>query len=105
MSAENRLNAFLQADAAPEHDVAFLARLEERMARIRLLMRLRRNAVIAVAISAVVFGLIKTSGLSLVGAAAQFTTEMAATPGLAVAALIVAAAVLLPRILPGNLIR
>ncbi|PIW30176.1 MAG: hypothetical protein COW29_04615 [Rhodobacterales bacterium CG15_BIG_FIL_POST_REV_8_21_14_020_59_13] len=102
MSAENKLNAFLQADAAPDRDPVFMAALEERMARIRLHARLRRHAVLAIAASAVVFGLIKASGLSMVGAVAQFAADLAATPGLALAGLIVAGAMLLPRILPGN---
>ncbi|MBI1236811.1 MAG: hypothetical protein GC188_09035 [Alphaproteobacteria bacterium] len=100
MSAENKLNAFLQADAAPQRDPVFMAALEERMARIRLHARLRRHAFLAIAASAVFFGLIKASGHTLIGAAAQFAAEMATTPGLSIAGLIVAGAVLLPRILP-----
>jgi len=105
MSAENKLNAFLQADAAPARDPAFMADLEGRMARIRFAAQLRRNGIIAIAATAILFGLVKASGLSLVGAAAQFASDMAGTPGLALAALIVAAAVLLPRVIGGNLIR
>ena len=100
MRAENKLNAFLQADAAPARDPAFMADLEGRMARIRFAAQLRRNGIIAIAATAILFGLVKASGLSLVGAAAQFAADMAGTPGLALAALIVAVAVWLPRILP-----
>jgi len=105
MSAENKLNAFLQADKAPARDPAFVARLEERMARIRFGARLRWHAVIAIAVSAILYGLLKASGLNAVNSAAQFATDMAGTPGLALAAIIVTAAVFLPRILPTNLIR
>lgn len=102
MSAENKLNAFLQADRVAERDLVFLARLEERMARIRLRARLLHLAITALAVSAIVYGLMKASGFDLLGAASRFVINLAATPGLAVAALIVAAAVLLPRILPGS---
>lgn len=105
MSAEDRLNAFLQADHVAERDLVFLARLEERMARTRLHARLRHLGIIAIAVSAIVFGLMKASGFDLISSASRFAVDLAATPGLALAALIVAAAVLLPRILPGNLIR
>lgn len=105
MTANDKLTAFLAADQAPAFDPAFMAELEERMARRRLLDQLRRTAIGAIAIAAIGYGLYAASGLSVLAEAFQFVGEIARTPALMLAAVTVAAGVWLPRFLPRQLLR
>jgi hypothetical protein len=102
MSANDKLMAFLAADAAPARDFAFMAGVEERMARIRLFRQARRVSALSLAIAFILFGLVSAAGLTPVEAATGLLTDLAATPGLALAAGIVALALWLPRLLPSR---
>ncbi|MEE2524747.1 hypothetical protein V0U79_00080 [Hyphobacterium sp. HN65] len=105
MSPNEKLTSFLMADQAPAFDPGFIAGLEERMARDRLLSRLWQLAVLAIAIGAVCFGLAMASGPQVLATAFSGMDGVIETPGLLLAAIIVAAGVYLPRILPRALIR
>lgn len=105
MSPNDKLTSFLMADQAPAFDPGFIASLEERMARTRLFARLRQLAVLAIAIGAVCFGLAAASGPQAIATALSGLVGLIETPGLLLAAVIVAAGVYLPRILPRALMR
>jgi hypothetical protein len=105
MTANDKLSAFLAADQAPAFDPAFIAQLEDRMARLRLLGQLRRTAVWAIAIAAIGYGLYAASGLSVLADAFGFAGDIARSPALMLAAITVAAGIWLPRFLPRRLVR
>ncbi|WP_420432893.1 hypothetical protein [Hyphobacterium sp.] len=105
MTANDKLTAFLAADQAPAFDPAFIARLDERMARVRLFERLRRTAAGAMAATAIGYGLYAASGPSLLAEAFGFAGELVRTPGLMLAAVTVIAGMWLPRWLPRRLVR
>lgn len=103
MSADNKLRAFLKASEAPARDYVFAARLRERMARHRMLMRLRLMAASSLALGFVLFGLVEAAGLDLLTSASSFFVGLASTPALAIAGITLASAMLLPRFLPERL--
>ncbi|WP_421786986.1 hypothetical protein [Hyphobacterium sp.] len=105
MTANDKLTAYLEADRAPDFDAAFMARLDERMARIRLFQRLQRIAAGAIAIAAIGYGLYAASGPAIISDALGFAGEVARMPALMLTAAIVAAGIWLPRFLPWRLIR
>jgi len=103
MTMDDKLQAFLAKDRVPSSDPAFMARLDESMARIRLWSQMRASAAFAIAIAAVAFGLYRAVGPQAFTWLNDFTLAMTGTPGLALAAIIVAAALYLPRLLQGRL--
>jgi hypothetical protein len=103
MNKEDKLGVFLASDQAPAADPAFMARLDHRMARIRLWTQIRSSAVLAIAIAAVAFGLNRAAGTHLFSWINDLVLGLTSVPGLALATIIVVAAMYLPRILPGHL--
>ena len=55
MTPEDKLSAFLAADASPSDDVWFVLAVEQRLARLRLIEAVRRAAVLSAAACAVLF--------------------------------------------------
>lgn len=98
MSAEDKLKAFLAADEAPAVDPVFIAELNQRMAQVRLRDQLAIFAAIAIAIGAVVYGLMLAAGPLVAQTLGGLVTDFAGTPGLAIAAFTVAAGIYLPRL-------
>lgn len=103
MTMDDKLQAFLDADRAPASDPGFMAQLDERMARIRLWAQIRASAAFAIAIAAIAFGVYRAVSPHAWTWLNDFTLATTATPGLALAVLIVAVGLYLPRLLQGRL--
>lgn len=103
MTMDDKLQAFLDADRAPSSDPAFMAQLDESMARIRLWSQIRTSAAFAIAIAAVAFGLYRAVSPNAWTWLNDFALAATGTPGLALAVIIVAAGLYLPRLLQGRL--
>jgi hypothetical protein len=103
MTKDDKLQAFLDADRAPSSDPGFMAQLDERMARIRLWSQFRASAAFAIAIAAVAFGLYRAVSPQAWTWLNDFTLAATGTPGLALAAIVVAAGLYLPRLLQGRM--
>ncbi|WP_421791336.1 hypothetical protein [Hyphobacterium sp.] len=99
MNAEDKLKAFLKADEAPAADPVFMAEMTQRMARFRMRSQLAVFAALAIAIGAVVYGLMMAAGPLVGQTLGPLLTDFAGTPGLALAAFTVAAGIYLPRLL------
>lgn len=98
MNGDAKLKAFLAAGDAPAADPVFIADLAQRMARVRLREQLAVFAAVAIAIGAVIYGLMLAAGPLVGRTLSGLLADFAGTPGLAAAAFIVAAGLYLPRL-------